>query len=105
MDTFATVESEKCIFHSNHDVPKDSTERVKDCQHCSPSLLADPVLPESASTPSGNDMTLTNRKHTVSNDYNTSYIQLLIKSKIKAAEVVILCTTDQLNMIVRRFLS
>ncbi|XP_038568452.1 zinc finger and BTB domain-containing protein 16-A [Micropterus salmoides] len=38
---------------SNHDVPKDSTERVKDCQHCSPSLLADPVLPESASTPSG----------------------------------------------------
>ncbi|KAM7382733.1 hypothetical protein PAMP_002450 [Pampus punctatissimus] len=31
--------------------PKASAERVKDCQHCS--LIGDPVLQESASTPSG----------------------------------------------------
>eukprot|EP00064_Thunnus_orientalis_P013273 superscaffoldBa00002133_g13310 len=33
------------------EVPKASAERVKDCQHCS--LVGDPVLRESASTPSG----------------------------------------------------
>ncbi|XP_031708428.1 zinc finger and BTB domain-containing protein 16-A [Anarrhichthys ocellatus] len=38
---------------SNHEVPKASKERVKDCQHCSTSLLGAPVLRESASTPSG----------------------------------------------------
>ncbi|XP_051261545.1 zinc finger and BTB domain-containing protein 16-A [Dicentrarchus labrax] len=38
---------------SYHDVPKASTERVKDCQHCSTSLPGDPVLRESASTPLG----------------------------------------------------
>lgn len=35
---------------SNHEVPKASRERVKDCQHCSTSLLGEPVLRESAST-------------------------------------------------------
>ncbi|KAI3360927.1 hypothetical protein L3Q82_013135 [Scortum barcoo] len=38
---------------SYHDAPKASAEKVKDCQHCSTSLLCDPVLRESASTPSG----------------------------------------------------
>ncbi|XP_039972931.1 zinc finger and BTB domain-containing protein 16-A [Xiphias gladius] len=34
------------------EVPKASTETVKDCQHCDTSLLGDPVLRESASAPS-----------------------------------------------------
>ncbi|XP_074510142.1 uncharacterized protein zbtb32 [Sebastes fasciatus] len=37
---------------SNHEVPKASRERVKDCKHCSASLLGDP-----ASTPPGNACT------------------------------------------------
>ncbi|XP_070690756.1 zinc finger and BTB domain-containing protein 16-A [Pempheris klunzingeri] len=38
---------------SYHGISKTSTERVKHCQHCSASLLGDPVLQESAPTPSG----------------------------------------------------
>ncbi|XP_034409488.1 zinc finger and BTB domain-containing protein 16-A [Cyclopterus lumpus] len=38
---------------SNHEVPKASRERAKDCQHCSASFLGAPVLRESAASPPG----------------------------------------------------
>ncbi|XP_071326789.1 zinc finger and BTB domain-containing protein 16-A [Trachinotus anak] len=49
----AFSETAQSVEQSYPQAPKASTEKVKDCQHCKISLLGDPVLRESASTPSG----------------------------------------------------
>lgn len=51
-----------CLFYSYAEAPKVNTERVKACQNCSINVLGDPELQESAATPSGNYMIITNSK-------------------------------------------
>ncbi|KAF3839902.1 hypothetical protein F7725_018619 [Dissostichus mawsoni] len=48
-----TGEKRKCIFHSYHEVPKASRERVKDCQRFCSTLHDNPTQRDPASTPPG----------------------------------------------------
>ena len=102
---FATENASECIFHSNHEAPKAGRETVKACQRCSASRLGDPVLLESASTPPGNYIILSqNILLVLMISTHQTYQCYTAQSRLWWC-LLSPCRTDQFNTTVRPFLS